>query len=202
MDEAKTSEGTVYVLTNPAMPDLVKIGTTGGDMAARLGDLYKATGVPAPFECVLAARVRNAAAIEKALHAAFDDKRLNPNREFFEIAPEQATAILEAIQLEDVTPEKNAAEDAVVRRPPLSPFTFTGHDIPEGAEIHFTGGDATAIVSGPRTVAYEGAEYRLTPLTRKLKGVDNSKSLTATYYWKYGGRTLRDIQRQWREQEG
>ena len=34
-------DGTVYVLTNPAMPDLVKIGKTTRDVSLRLSDLYQ-----------------------------------------------------------------------------------------------------------------------------------------------------------------
>ena len=193
--DAETGEGTVYVLTNPAMPDLVKIGMTT-NIETRLGHLYKATGVPAPFECVLAVRVSNAAAVEKALHTAFDDKRVNPNREFFEIAPEQATAILEVIQLEDVTPETGGMEDDVVRPAPGPPFRFPDLEIPEGAELHYTGGEVTVTVAGPRTVMYEGREHRLTPLTQTLKGTE--KPLTATFFWKYQGRTVRDIYTEWR----
>ncbi len=195
LDDKKTraGEGVVYVLTNPSMPDLAKIGTTS-DIETRMRDLYKATGVPERFECVLAVRVENAAAIEKALHAAFEDKRRNPSREFFDIAPEQATAILEAIKLEDVTPaadgEGNVGSRPHARR---GPFTFAAHDIPKGAEIRYTGGEAIAVVAGPRTeVSYEGRECLLTPLTKELKGTD--KQITTTYYWKYRGRTLRDIQ--------
>ena len=50
------SEGIVYVLTNPAMPGMVKIGKTGREVEARLNDLYT-TGVPLPFECAYAGRV-------------------------------------------------------------------------------------------------------------------------------------------------
>ena len=39
------NEGIVYVLTNPAMPKLVKIGKTGRGVETRLNDLYT-TGVP------------------------------------------------------------------------------------------------------------------------------------------------------------
>jgi hypothetical protein len=42
-----TSEGIVYVLTNPAIPGMVKIGKTCRGMAARLNELYS-TGVPSP----------------------------------------------------------------------------------------------------------------------------------------------------------
>ena len=53
------------------------------------------------------------------------------------------------------------------------------------------GGDDDATVAGPRTVAYEGREYRLTPQTKKLRGT--GKRVTATYYWKYRGATLHSI---------
>ena len=33
-------EGSVYVLTNPAMPNMVKIGKTTRDVELRLADLY------------------------------------------------------------------------------------------------------------------------------------------------------------------
>ena len=48
----------VYVLTNPAMPGMVKIGMTDRpDVQRRMSELYS-TGVPLPFECVIAARLR------------------------------------------------------------------------------------------------------------------------------------------------
>ena len=44
----------VYVLTNPAMPGIVKIGMTEReDVQRRMTELYS-TGVPLPFECVIA----------------------------------------------------------------------------------------------------------------------------------------------------
>lgn len=47
----------VYLLTNPAMPGLVKIEkTTSYDPKVRMGELYS-TGVPVPFECAKALRV-------------------------------------------------------------------------------------------------------------------------------------------------
>ncbi len=51
-------EGSVYVLTNPAMPNMVKIGKTTRDLELRLADLYS-TGVPLPFECEYAAKVKD-----------------------------------------------------------------------------------------------------------------------------------------------
>jgi len=49
--------GIIYVLTNPAMSGLVKIGKTSrNSVDGRLNELYS-TGVPVPFECAFAARV-------------------------------------------------------------------------------------------------------------------------------------------------
>ena len=83
------TEGIVYVLTNPAMPKMVKIGRTGREIDERLSQLYS-TGVPLPFECAYAARVADMDKVEKAFHNAFEPYRVNPKREFFSIDPEQA----------------------------------------------------------------------------------------------------------------
>lgn len=40
----------VYVLTNPAMPEYVKVGRTN-NIERRIKDLSKDTSVPLPFEC-------------------------------------------------------------------------------------------------------------------------------------------------------
>ena len=66
--------GIVYLLTNPVMPGLVKIGmTTQEDIDKRMKELYT-TGVPVPFECKSACKVKKSDClkIEKALHKAFD----------------------------------------------------------------------------------------------------------------------------------
>ena len=99
------AEGIVYALTNPAMPGLVKIGKTSRDsVEGRLLELYT-TGVPVPFECAYAARVEDEDKVEKAFHLAFSPYRINPKREFFQIEPEQAMALLEVMAIENVTPE-------------------------------------------------------------------------------------------------
>ena len=53
--------GIVYLLTNPVMPGLVKIGmTTQEDIDKRMKELYT-TGVPVPFECQFACKVKKGA---------------------------------------------------------------------------------------------------------------------------------------------
>ena len=115
----------VYVLTNPAMPGLVKIGmTTRSDPQLRLNELYT-TGVPLPFECVIAREViENGNAIEEALHTAFGPYRINPSREFFEIDPSQAEAILRVIPGKDVTPQAKEQDDEL-------------HDVDQQAAVEY-----------------------------------------------------------------
>ena len=96
----------VYVLTNPAMPGMVKIGMTDRpDLQRRMSELYS-TGVPLPFECVIARQINDieAAEIENALHVAFGPYRINPSREFFEVESEQVEALLRVMPGKDVTP--------------------------------------------------------------------------------------------------
>ena len=105
-------------------------------------ELYT-TGVPVPFECQFACRVKktDCAKIEKALHTAFAPERVNANREFFRIKVEQAKAILELFHHEDFTNEfideiqddltqddKDAVKKAKPRRPPLNFYEMGLHD--------------------------------------------------------------------------
>ena len=42
-------KGLVYILANPAMPGLVKIGQTTNEITSRMNEL-NTTGVPLPFD--------------------------------------------------------------------------------------------------------------------------------------------------------
>ena len=115
-NEHLNNSGIVYLLTNEAMPGFVKIGnTTRKDPRVRIDELYN-TSVPVSFECVLAVRVENPAEIEGALHKAFASNRINSNREFFQIEPDQPAAILDmliSMGNEDVTPTVNEANRSI-----------------------------------------------------------------------------------------
>ena len=101
---------TIYILTNPAIPDLIKIGRTV-NLEDRLRNLSSHSGVPVPFECYYACEVADSQDVERRLHAAFGDHRVNPKREFFRINPERVQIILEALSLKDVTPATDVVED-------------------------------------------------------------------------------------------
>lgn len=86
-----SEQNIVYVLTNPAMKGLVKIGVTTDDVDKRIKEFYS-SGVPFPFTVEYAAKLDKARDVEKALHDAFEPMRPNKRREFFEIKPGQAIA--------------------------------------------------------------------------------------------------------------
>jgi hypothetical protein len=199
--ESISSSGIVYVLTNPAMPGIVKIGKTARESVhARLNELYS-TGVPVPFECVFAGRVQDEGKVERAFHLAFGPYRLNPNREFFEIEPEQAITLLKLLIEEDVTPSlqieadsidtesKDATRKLKARRPNLN---FVEMGIPIGAVLEFSQSqDKTVQVVSDKKVLFNDKERSLTAVTRELLKLDYS--VAPGPYWLFDGRVLRDI---------
>ena len=85
--------GYVYILTNPAMPGLIKIGKTRLNPTDRAAQLHT-TGVPRGFQVEYACHTSDPEAVEQAMHVAFGPRRVNDRREFFEIEPEHAIAVL------------------------------------------------------------------------------------------------------------
>ncbi|MBF0641458.1 GIY-YIG nuclease family protein [Pseudomonas protegens] len=83
------SSGFVYIMINPAMPGLVKIGLTERTSDDRAKDL-RSTGLPTDFITVYDELVTDCKTVEKRMHARFDSFRYQPNREFFEIPVRQA----------------------------------------------------------------------------------------------------------------
>ena len=73
----------VYILTNEAMPGIIKIGLTTDSVESRITQLSSHSGVPLPYECYFAAEVEDCVKLEKTLHQLFSEERLNPKREFF-----------------------------------------------------------------------------------------------------------------------
>jgi len=195
-------EGIIYLLSNPAMPGIIKIGkTTKEDVKVRMKELY-ASGVPLPFECVYAARVTNIDEVEKALHMAFSPDRLNPKREFFEIEAGQAIAIIRLIESQNVTPlvdreinvmdpvELEAGKAYAKKRPRMN---FVEMGIPLGAELVFNNNAEVALVTSDWTVKFRNEETSITAATRAALGEGYAYNIAPGPYWSYNGRRLRDI---------
>lgn len=202
-----TNYGIVYVLTNPAMPGLVKIGmTTRNEIEARMKELYS-TGVPVPFECAYACMVEvcDCTKVEKALHTAFQPNRINPQREFFKLNSEQVIAILQLLdKTNDITQEVNkeindditAADKESgekLKRKSRPPLNFHEMGIPMGAILQYARNDIDAEVQvcADRKVLYNGEDRSLTSVTQELLGLEYS--VQPTQYWTYNGKNLTDI---------
>ena len=195
----------VYVLTNEAMPNLVKIGkTTRSDVKARMNELYS-SGVPFQFECAYAVEVDDCNTVEKALHKAFNPNRVNAKREFFSIYPEQAIAILKLLSNKDVTPlvnddlnatitlvEREAVKQAKKKRPSIN---YSEMGLEKGTILRFVNDASIEItVASDKKVTYNDEEVSLTRVTQEL--LERDYAVQPTKYWVVNGRNLRDI---WRE---
>lgn len=192
----------VYVFSNPAMPDLVKIGKTNrGSIDKRLKELFT-TSVPVPFECEYACEVDDSKKVENALHIAFSPYKINPKREFFKIQAEQAIAILKVISKKDITSkiqkevsktysksDKEAGEKLKIQRRP--PLDFHQMGIKNGEKLEYLQDDIDVIVTGNKKVNFNGKELSLTAVTRELMGIDFN--IQPTKYWAYKGKNLSDI---------
>jgi hypothetical protein len=190
----------VYVLANPAMPGLVKLGkTTQADVKIRMGQLYT-TGVPVPFECIYAIEVEDCTKVESAIHIAFGPSRINPSREFFKIDPEQAVAILSLLGQKEVTPEvsaelnsniSQAEKDSATKLQKRPKMNFSEMNIPVGSELIYKDGTTTAEVRDEKKVIISGHITTLTAATREL--MDINYSVQPSPHWTFNGRLLKDI---------
>lgn len=192
--------GIVYVLSNPAMPGLLKIGMTEReDYGDRLAELY-GTGVPFPFHCELTYLVDEPKEIEGDLHAEFADARVNPDREFFEIEVEEIRRILKRMDGVDVTKEAITTVDSRtpetsvharnVARQRQPKIDFYLLDIESGEILSAIGAQAEIEVVSRSLVALDGAWMSLISATRKVFPEFSGRAID---YWEIGGRSLADI---------
>lgn len=189
------------------MPGYVKIGKTTNSVEQRMLELSRSSAVPMPFECYYAARVKDMGQVEKAFHDAFGDYRINPKREFFNVAPERVVAILKLLTLEEVTPGRNVGietkEDAIaieLARKRRSAFNFKMVDIPAGAELKFTRDENITCVVAPdqKHVVFDGREMSSSEAAALALG--SKWWPQGPGYWTYNGETLDE--RRLRMEEG
>ncbi len=221
--------GVIYILTNPAFEDYVKIGFAT-DLEQRLKSLNSNPGVPYSFRAYAVYHVTTKLT-DKKLHNMID--KLNPDlrtvenfdgktrkKEFYAMSPEDAYSLLESIAAisgttdrlqrmkpegHEVMDEKNAEEDRVAAHERKSPFSFTKCGIPAGAVICFKEDPKyKATVLDDKHVLYDGITYTTTGLTRELmkteKGVDKY-FWHGPIHWTYKGKLLNDIRLE-REKKG
>lgn len=208
--------GYIYILTNPSFPEYVKIGYAD-DVNARLAQLNRSECTPFAFRVYATYAVENRLS-DKKIHNIIDT--LNPSlrsidnwqgkerkREFYAMSPDDAYAILEAIaeihgfseRLTKCEMNDDAKKDATdaeeieeASRERMSNFSFFSCHIQKGETIEFIE-NPTYIISvvDDKNVLYEGKEYSLSALAKKLTG--KAYSIAGPRYFSYKGEPLNDI---------
>ena len=86
----------VYVLVNPGIPGICKIGFTTTSVSQRCKEINGTTGVIQPWFPVFSFPVGNGAMLEKEVHQYLEnrDVRVNPKREGFYISSEEAKRVI------------------------------------------------------------------------------------------------------------
>lgn len=195
---------TVYILINEAMPGLVKVGRTNGDLAARIRQLFT-SGVPLPFELFFACEVKNGVYVEAQLHDAFGDHRLSRNREFFRIAPERVRAALQLamvreIRLGDEVFESPQDKEDVAAAKRRSRFQLSMIGLPVGSELKLARDPSITCttVDDRNQVNYGGEVTSLSDAALQAfhsLGYDYT-ALSGPWEWTYDGRRLDEIRRE------
>jgi hypothetical protein len=203
----------VYVLTNEAMPGLVKIGSTMDDLATRVRALF-GTGVPLPFEIFYACEVKDCRFVENQMHDAFGDHRVSKSREFFRIAPERVKAALLIGAIREVrlgdeifqnlpdTQAQGASEvkaevEAAKRR---SRFRLSMLGIAPGTELQLAKDPkiiCTTVDDGNK-VNYLGDITSLSDAALQAHNTmgDDWPSVSGPWAWTYQGKRLDDLRRE------
>ena len=84
----------IYILSNPSIPNHLKIGYTHNTPDIRASQLSKATGVAQDFIVEWSFNCHNGQKLEKEIHNALNDYRVNNNREFFNISISEAIDLI------------------------------------------------------------------------------------------------------------
>lgn len=196
------AKGYIYIMTNPALKDMVKIGYAS-DVELRRKQL-STTALPYEYE-IYATYETSGNLEDKKLHRMIDnlnpDLRVTSNREFFVMSPQEAFELLEAIATISGTGAKlkkvKVAESKKqsVRRPPVN---FAKCGIPVGAELVFVDDPSVvAVVVSERKVQYNGEITSLSAISDRIKG----HSTQGPWFFKYNGKRVCDIaeETQWKD---
>lgn len=92
--------GWIYVLSQDAMPGIVKIGQSAADPVWRAQQL-QTTGVPGSFYIEYKGLFEGFEALEGAVHRKLSDHRITANREFFKISPAAAVLAIKQTAIEN-----------------------------------------------------------------------------------------------------
>ena len=196
------NKGYIYIMTNPGLQGMVKIGYAT-DVEARRKQL-STTALPYEYE-VFATYETTGSLEDKKLHKMIDnlnpDLRVSKNREFFVMSPDDAYELLEAIATISGTTKKlkkvksKAITKQVVRKPAVN---FSKCGIPIGAKLVFIeDSNIIATVVSDRKVQYKDEITSLSAISDKMKGYPTA----GPQFFTYKGKKVSDIAKetQWKD---
>lgn len=197
------AKGYIYIMTNPCLKDMVKIGYAT-DVEMRRKQL-STTALPYDYE-VYAVYETPGNLEDKKLHKLIDnlnpDLRVSKNREFFIMSPEDAYELLETIAIisgsqEKLYRKKEKSKDlgsASFRNPPID---FYKCGLKDGDELVCIMDEGVRpIVQGKHKVLYNN---EFTSLTAVMKEITGKTVISGPSYFSFNGELLVDIARrtQW-----
>lgn len=102
-------KGYIYVLMNPSMEGIVKIGKTNRDPQQRAKELSATTGVPTPFVVVYDEYFEDCTLAENFVHAYLEHQgyRVSENREFFKVPLKYAISAVISAKTKICTYDEN-----------------------------------------------------------------------------------------------
>lgn len=200
------SKGYIYIMTNPCLKDMVKIG-----YATNVEERRKQLSTTAlPYEYEIYATYETSGKLEdKKLHKLIDnlnpDLRVSKNREFFVMSAEEAYDLLEAIATISGSQDKLKREKILTNkmnaesRKKKPAVNFAKCNIPIGAELVFIEDPTVKVtVESDRKVSYNDEITSLSAVAGRIKGV---KAIAGPSYFTYKGKLVCDIAKetQWKE---
>lgn len=197
------AKGYIYIMTNPSLQNMVKIGYAT-DVETRRKQL-STTALPYDYE-VYATYETSGKLEDKKLHKLIDnlnpDLRVSKNREFFIMSAEEAYELLETIATISGTQDKlrkvKQTSIAMIQKTKKPAINFAKCGIPLGSELVFIeDASVRVIVESDRKVLYNNEITSLSAVAGKIKGV---KAIAGPSYFTYNGKLITEIaaETQWK----
>jgi hypothetical protein len=92
-----TKVGHIYILSNPSLKDIIKIGFTLDNVEERASKLSRSTSIPLDFHIEHEFITESPEQVEKLVHDALKEYRVNPKKEFFRVTTEKSIEVIESI---------------------------------------------------------------------------------------------------------
>lgn len=212
------TRGVIYILTNPAFPEYVKIGYAN-DLERRMKDFNQNEALPFAFRVYAIYEVYERLT-DKKLHDLIDT--LNPDlrtvenfdgkerkREFYAMSKEDAYKLLECIakisgtepRLKRMKPTGHEVLDEQVAQEVeenarRSPLRFSMCGLKQGDFVTFKNDESIKVkIADDRHLEYNNEIMSCSALARKLLGLPDNAVLAGTDYFMYDGMALPDLRK-------